>query len=49
MGLLKRYFEFSLFMQIFNLPEVANYWDQVVKINKWQKDRIYKKIVENIW
>ena len=28
---------------------MANYWDQVVKINKWQKDRIYKKIVEKLF
>ncbi len=35
--------------KFFNLPEVANYWDQVVKINKWQKDRIYKKIVEKLF
>ena len=33
----------------FNLPEVANYWDQVIKLNQWQKERIYKKIVEKLF
>ncbi len=33
----------------FNLPVVANYWDQVIKLNEWQKERIYKKIVEKLF
>ena len=29
-----------------NLPEVAEYWQQVVSINEWQKHRFAKKIVK---
>ena len=33
----------------FGLNEVANFWESVVKINQWQQNRIYKKIVENLF
>ncbi len=33
----------------FNLPEVANYWQQVVLLNDWQKKRIYKNIVKSLF
>ena len=33
----------------FGLNEVATYWEQVIKINCWQQERIYKKIVEKLF
>ena len=33
----------------FNLNEVADYWEQVLKINDWQKERIYKIIVDKLF
>ena len=33
----------------FGLPEVANYWNQVVLINTWQQDRIYKIVLEKLF
>ena len=33
----------------FNLNEVADYWEQVIKINNWQKERIYKIIVDKLF
>ncbi len=33
----------------FGLPEVANYWESVVKINNWQKKRIAKLIVDKLF
>ena len=33
----------------FGLPEVAAYWDSVVKINDWQKRRFAAKIVSNLF
>ena len=33
----------------FGLNEVASYWEQVVKINNWQQERIYKIIVEKLF
>ncbi len=33
----------------FNLPEVAEYWSQVVKINDWQKSRFVGKIVHRLF
>jgi UDPglucose 6-dehydrogenase len=33
----------------FNLPEVAEYWSQVVKINEWQKSRFVAKIVRTLF
>src|SRR6056300_584628 len=34
--------------RFFNLPEVADYWEQVVKINDYQKDRFAKKVIEGL-
>ena len=31
----------------FGLPEVAKYWNQVVVLNTWQQDRIYKIVLES--
>jgi UDPglucose 6-dehydrogenase len=33
----------------FGLPEVANYWNQVIKINDWQKSRFVEKIVRTLF
>ena len=33
----------------FGLNEVADYWEQVVKLNEWQQERIYKIIVEKLF
>ncbi|RUA16109.1 MAG: nucleotide sugar dehydrogenase, partial [Clostridia bacterium] len=33
----------------FKLPEVAAYWDQVIKMNDWQKSRFSAKIVETLF
>ncbi|MCF8360462.1 MAG: UDP-glucose 6-dehydrogenase [Prolixibacteraceae bacterium] len=33
----------------FNLPEVAGYWEQVVKINDYQKHRFAKQIIETLF
>ena len=33
----------------FGLNEVAGYWEQVVKLNEWQQERIYKIIVEKLF
>ncbi len=33
----------------FGLPEVAKYWNQVVLINTWQQDRIYKIVLEKLF
>lgn len=33
----------------FNLPEVADYWEQVVKINDYQKHRFAKNIIETLF
>ena len=33
----------------FNLPEVANYWEQVVKINNYQKQRFAKQIIDSLF
>jgi len=33
----------------FGLPEVAAYWDQVVKINDWQKQRFSTNIVKTLF
>ena len=33
----------------FGLPEVANYWNQVVLLNTWQQDRIYKVVLEKLF
>ena len=33
----------------FNLSEVAEYWNQVVILNDWQKKRIYKNIVKSLF
>jgi len=32
-----------------NLPEVADYWQQVVVINEWQKHRFAKRIVQTLF
>jgi len=33
----------------FGLNEVAEFWESVIKINTWQKDRIYKILVEKLY
>ncbi len=33
----------------FGLPEVAAYWEQVIKINDWQKHRFASKIVKSLY
>ncbi|WP_062055040.1 UDP-glucose 6-dehydrogenase [Aquimarina longa] len=33
----------------FNLPEVADYWQQVVKINDYQKERFAKNIISTLF
>ena len=33
----------------FGLPEVAAYWDQVIKMNDWQKSRFSEKIVKSLF
>ena len=33
----------------FGLPEVANYWNQVVEMNTWQQDRIYKLVLQKLF
>ncbi len=33
----------------FNLPEVADYWEQVVKMNDYQKHRFAKQIIDSLF
>lgn len=33
----------------FNLPEVGNYWEQVVKMNTYQKHRFAKQIIDSLF
>ncbi|MCF6331772.1 MAG: nucleotide sugar dehydrogenase [Draconibacterium sp.] len=33
----------------FNLPEVGNYWEQVVEINNYQKHRFAKQIIDSLF
>jgi UDPglucose 6-dehydrogenase len=33
----------------FNLPEVAHYWEQVVRMNDWQKSRFARMIVRSLF
>ncbi len=33
----------------FGLPEVAEYWEQVIKMNTWQQERIYKVVVSRLF
>ncbi|MDB6134123.1 MAG: nucleotide sugar dehydrogenase [Verrucomicrobiales bacterium] len=33
----------------FGLPEVAHYWDQVIKMNDWQKTRFSRQIVQTLF
>ncbi len=33
----------------FNLPDVADYWEQVVKINDYQKKRFAKQIIDSLF
>ncbi|MES2707673.1 MAG: UDP-glucose 6-dehydrogenase [Verrucomicrobiota bacterium] len=33
----------------FGLPEVAHYWDQVIKMNDWQKTRFSRLIVQTLF
>lgn len=35
--------------QHFNLPEVADYWEQVVKLNDYQKHRFAKQIIDTLF
>ncbi len=35
--------------EYYNLDEVARYWEQVICINNWQKDRIAKLIVNSLF
>ena len=36
----------SYLCQHFGLPEVAEYWNQVVKMNEYQKDRFFQRIMD---
>ena len=33
----------------YGLNEVANYWENVIQINNWQQDRIYKELVGKLF
>ena len=33
----------------FNLPEVADYWEQVIKLNDYQKHRFSKQIIDSLF
>ena len=33
----------------FGLPEVANYWESVINLNNWQRNRISKIVVEKLF
>lgn len=33
----------------FNLPEVADYWEQVIKLNDYQKHRFAKQIIDSLF
>ncbi|OFX61427.1 MAG: UDP-glucose 6-dehydrogenase [Bacteroidetes bacterium GWB2_41_8] len=33
----------------FNLPEVADYWEQVIKLNDYQKQRFSKQIIDSLF
>ncbi|WP_288239494.1 nucleotide sugar dehydrogenase [uncultured Prochlorococcus sp.] len=35
--------------EFFNLIEVSKYWESVIKLNDWQKDRISKLVVEKLF
>ena len=35
--------------RFYNLPEVANYWEQVIKLNDYQKHRFAKKIITTLF
>ena len=35
--------------RFFNLPEVADYWEQVIKLNDYQKHRFAKKIITTLF
>lgn len=35
--------------EYYNLPEVAQYWEQVVKMNEYQERRFAKRVVENMF
>ena len=35
--------------RFYGLNEVGDYWESVIKINNWQKERIYKTIVEKLY
>ena len=39
----------SYLCQHFGLPEVAAYWDSVVKINDWQKTRFSERIIRDLF
>ena len=39
----------SYLCEHFGLPEVAEYWDQVIRMNDWQKNRFTKKIVSTLF
>ena len=35
--------------QYYGLPEVADYWEQIVKINSWQQERISSLVIKNLF
>ena len=35
--------------QYYGLKEVSKYWEEVIKINRWQKKRITKIVIENLF
>ena len=45
----ERYFEFSHLCRHYGLDSIANYWEQVLSINQWQKKRISNLVVEKLF
>ena len=35
--------------EYFGLPEVADFWENTLLINRWQQNRIYEKVVEKLF
>ena len=45
----KRYLKSCLFIEYFGLPEVANFWEGVVKLNDWHQHRISRLVVKKLF
>jgi len=39
----------SYLCEYYGLPEVADYWDSVVRINEWQTDRFFQNILHELF